>query len=102
LNLLQLTDELSLYLCMQEPGTPKDQERTPFKDGLRSSSSLNGSVLQLEWSTKDSLKLNPFPLLKSAVFSYPSRTVRKDRIAEIGLAPAYAEATDQQHTFTIA
>ncbi|MFC5702399.1 DUF3891 family protein [Cohnella faecalis] len=102
LNLLQLCDELSLYLCFQDPGTPKDKELLPYKDGFqRSVSFLDGVKLSAEWTEPGHLKLTPFPLCKPVQLTYAAKYVSKDRIGDIGLAAAYSEAPLQIRAFTV-
>jgi hypothetical protein len=102
LGLLQLCDELSLYVCVQKPGTPKDQEKLPYKDGFMSTSSfLNGSKTVPCWLSSDRLELAPSPFRDEATFSYKAKQVSKNRIGEVGLAPAYWEASEQEVVFTI-
>lgn len=102
LNLLQLCDELSLYLCAQDPGTSKNKELLPYKEGFHLKSSfLDGSALVPEWISPDQLQLTPFPLQKQQTLSYPAKIIAKTRIHEIGLVPAYTETAATVRTFTI-
>jgi hypothetical protein len=102
LSLLQLCDELSLYVCVQEPGTPKEQEKLPYKDGFMSTSSfLNGAKTVPRWLSPDRLELAPSPFRNETAFSFRAKHVSRNRIREVGLAPAYWEASEQEVVFTI-
>lgn len=100
--LFQFLDELSLYLCMQDPGTQKDRAVFPRKDGFQLPRSFaEGTKLIPEWIDENNLILAPYPLKESATFTYRAKIILKTRIHEVGLASAYAEAIETARTFTI-
>lgn len=89
LNALVLCDELSLFVCMQQPGTPR-QRYEWFADGFRFS--VPGSVhtrLYADWRDEEHVQLFPFPFDGHVQTVVPYKEVNKADIAKYGIAKAY-------------
>jgi hypothetical protein len=100
--MVQFCDDLSLYLCMQEPGTPKADEFPWFKDGFREIFSFtDGLKIIAEWLDSKQVSLRPFPLASPAVVSIKIKEVKKANISLWGIAKAYSDTEWKERTFTL-
>ncbi|MDQ0207765.1 DUF3891 family protein [Alkalicoccobacillus murimartini] len=70
-NLLQFCDDLSLYICMNSPGTPKSEEVSWFKDGFTQPFSFAPTGIKAEWMNAHEIKLDPFPFKEPLSVSFP-------------------------------
>ncbi|MCZ8512708.1 DUF3891 family protein [Paenibacillus filicis] len=94
-KLLQLCDDLSLYVCLNEPGTAKEAEHPWFRSGFARSEafhSLGDRPLVGRWLDERTMTVDGTPFREAFVLHLRSKRVAKDRIAEHGIALAYAEA----------
>ncbi|WP_018922304.1 DUF3891 family protein [Salsuginibacillus kocurii] len=65
LKLLQFCDDLSLFICMNRPGVPKDEEVAWFRSGFRQTFSLLGhKTIHASWSGRHTVRVHPFPFEK--------------------------------------
>jgi hypothetical protein len=100
--MVQFCDDLSLYLCMQEPGTPKEDEFPWFKDGFRETFSFtNGEKIMAEWLDLKNVSLSPSPLASPANVSIKLKEVKKENIHRWGIAKAYKDTEWKERTFTL-
>lgn len=89
LNTLMLCDELSLFVCMEPPGTPRDQYEW-FAEGFRLSfPNTYQSVLHADWKDQKHVQLSPFPLNRPVQTAVPYKEVKKMDITKYGIAKAY-------------
>ena len=70
-KLLQFCDDLSLYICMNQPGIPKSEEVSWFKDGFTQPFSFAPSGIKAEWINETDIKLEPFPFKEPITISFP-------------------------------
>ncbi|NKE06625.1 DUF3891 family protein [Mesobacillus selenatarsenatis] len=90
LNLLKFCDNLSLYICLNEPGTPKEQEHYFYKKGFpQKFSFMNDQTIHAVWLDKETVSLSHSPFSKKLNVTLPYKAVEKDQIEEIGLVSAY-------------
>lgn len=90
LNLLKFCDNLSLYICLNEPGTPKEQEHYFYKKGFPQKFSFtNDQTIHAEWLDQETVSLSHSPFLKKLTVTLPYKAVKKELIKEMGLASAY-------------
>lgn len=92
-RLLQFCDDLSLYLALHEPGTPKSETHPWWQDGFSGSEDFpftEGRRIEAEWQGS-TLTLDPYPFTERVELMIPLRRVSKADIAAKGLARAYAE-----------
>lgn len=100
--IVQFCDDLSLYLCMQEPGTPKADEFSWFKDGFSELFPFtDGQKIVAEWVDSKQVSLTPFPLVSPTVISVKIKEVKKANIQQWGIAKAYKDAEWKERTFTL-
>ncbi|MGI8313991.1 DUF3891 family protein [Halobacillus mangrovi] len=98
---LQFCDDLSLYVCMQEPGIPKEQEVPWFKDGFRQTFDFAPDGIMANWVDQTQVSVNSFPFSRPFEVHIPYRSVSKKAIEEKGLEKAYHEAETAQRTVKI-
>ncbi|SHF71642.1 DUF3891 family protein [Ornithinibacillus halophilus] len=92
-GLVQLGDNLSLYLCLNEPGINKENEHPFFKSGIPLNSALIGfqeSTLQLRWKNSSTVEIHEFPFKSSFHVRWKEKVVKKQLIQDVGLLEAYA------------
>lgn len=100
--MVQFCDDLSLYLCMQEPGTPKEDEFPWFKDGFREIFPFtNGQKIIANWLDAKQVSLSPFPLASPAEVSIELKEVKKTAINQWGIAKAYKDAEWRERRFVL-
>ncbi|WNF24703.1 DUF3891 family protein [Mesobacillus jeotgali] len=93
LNLLKFCDNLSLYICLNEPGTPKEQEHYFYKKGFpQKFSFMNDQTIHAEWLDQETVSLSHSPFSKKLQVIFLFKAVEKQLINEIGLAPAYLDS----------
>jgi hypothetical protein len=91
-DLLQFCDDLSLYVCLQEPGTKKEDEISWFKGGFQQLFPFtHHKKIMAHWIDKQSISLNPFPLEEKVELTIRIKEVEKRKIAELGIGDAYKE-----------
>ncbi|KGE20757.1 DUF3891 family protein [Paenibacillus wynnii] len=103
-RLLQFCDDLSLYMALNEPGSPKSEEHPWWKDGFSGSEDFGfteGCVITAEWKDKHTLKLNPFPFTESFEVVLPLRRMPKAEVEAKGIARAYRDTPQQEFTIVI-
>lgn len=72
LGLLKLCDDLSLFLCLNEPG---QNEHPWYREGFR----REGEFLQPVWEARDQLRIDPSPFRGSFEVTIPYQVVSRDR-----------------------
>lgn len=97
---LQFCDDLSLYVCMQEPGTPKEKEVSWFKNGFRQPFDFAPGGMIAHWKDQETVSVEPFPFEESFSIEIPYRTVSKKAITDKGLSKAFHEADIQNQRIT--
>ncbi|MDQ0220709.1 DUF3891 family protein [Peribacillus cavernae] len=100
--MVQFCDDLSLYLCIQEPGTPKAEEFPWFKNGFREIFPFtDGHKIIAEWLDSKQVSLRPFPLAFPAAVSIKVKEVMKADIHQWGIEKAYRDTDWKERTFTL-
>lgn len=90
LNLLKFCDNLSLYICLNDPGTPKDQEHYFYRNGFPQKFAFaDKKPIHAKWLDQETVSLSTFPFKKELRVILPYKAVEKKQIKEIGLAAAY-------------
>ena len=88
-QLLQLCDDISLYVCMNREGAAKDEEHPWFRDGF--DSLVDGQQFLAEWVDARSIRISPCPFESEWSAVLRSKHVLKSRAAEVGLNQSYQE-----------
>ncbi|GAA0366321.1 DUF3891 family protein [Bacillus horti] len=92
-KLIQLCDNASLYICLNEPGVTKNDEFPWYRQGFKQKlETLNHEVIVPEWLSVDTVRLAPFPLAKKIEVQVPYKRVEKHEIGRSGLVKAYEKA----------
>lgn len=103
-ELLKFADNISLYICLNEPGARKHEEHKFFREGIPVAQSLlstpEGKVAAY-WGNQDTICLDPFPF--SEAFSIPvwSKNISRDSVADIGLLKSYEMTNPQKIDITL-
>ncbi|MFL1674445.1 DUF3891 family protein [Paenibacillus dendritiformis] len=103
-RLLQFCDDLSLYVCLNEPGTAKEDEFPWYQDGFERTEAFNpetGTQLVAEWVSETEVRVRPFPFLAPFTTKLRSKVVPNSLVEAIGIGKAYrqTEWTEQTLTF---
>jgi hypothetical protein len=98
---LQFCDDLSLYVCMQETGTSKEEEVSWFKNGFRQPFDFAPAGMIAHWEDQEKVSVEPFPFEKSFSIELPYRAVSKKSIADKSLSKAFNEADLHSQRITI-
>lgn len=103
-RLLQFCDDLSLYMGLNEPGSPKSEEHPWWKEGFSGSedfSFTSGRTITAEWKDKSTLVLDPFPFKKTLQVTFMLRRVQKSQIAQKGIVHAYNHTPEEECTIVV-
>lgn len=99
-RLLQFCDDLSLYVCLNEPGISKQDEHPWYRNGIDNSEFLTEDLRQInaQWNNGREIRVHPFPFDSDFTATLRQKHVPKDHILKHGLGKAYkqAEYIDQQ------
>ncbi|UOR10718.1 DUF3891 family protein [Halobacillus amylolyticus] len=97
---LQFCDDLSLYVCMQEPGVAKENEMAWFREGFSQRFDVAPGGVMPYWVDTEHVSLDPFPFESSFEVTIPYRTVSCSEVEQIGLADAFSQAELRERTVT--
>jgi hypothetical protein len=90
LSLLKWCDNLSLYICLNEPGTIKENEHPFYRNGITSPFSFtNHKPIQVQWADEETVSLSVSPLVKELQVQLIFKEVKKEDIQANGLVAAY-------------
>ena len=88
--LVQLGDNISLYICLNDPGTAKKDEHNFFKKGIPLAKALDLSEkMHLLWENDNTINIDPFPFDKPITFHLKQKEISKKDIAQYGLMEVY-------------
>ncbi|OMF27156.1 hypothetical protein BK133_19550 [Paenibacillus sp. FSL H8-0548] len=94
---LLLCDELSLFVCMDQPGTPR-QNYEWFANGFPYWFDRSGQTsLIADWKDHSTITLDPFPFSKEVEASLFYKEVSKASIGANGIAAAYQREQLKEH-----
>lgn len=94
---LFLCDELSLFVCMERPGTPRQQYEW-FAEGFQFWFGEPGqTTLKADWADEKTIELSPFPFIREIESVLPYKRVSKADIRKHGIAAAYAGEKTVEH-----
>ncbi|MCR6110953.1 DUF3891 family protein [Bacillus sp. A301a_S52] len=102
-DLLQLCDNLSLYLCMNPWGAGKEEEVSWFKAGFpQKLRPLNGEKFQAFWQSETEVKLTPFPFQTNCLhIRLPYKKLIKERLTRLTITDEYKKAPVKYHPIVI-
>jgi hypothetical protein len=92
LYLLKFCDNLSLYLCLNEPGVDKAHENPWYRKGIPYSDQfafMNQQLIQASWADEHTVRVEPFPFEQpfSVVLRY--KELPKQQINATGLTACF-------------
>jgi hypothetical protein len=93
-RILQFCDDLSVFVCLNEPGNNKDAEHPWFINGIPNSNILNenkAKPIMVSWLNDQLIKIDAFPFDHEFTASHKFKSVAKNKIEELGIAQAYEE-----------
>lgn len=92
--LLQFSDNLSLYLCLNQHGVEKHDEHPWFRNGFKNTELFHPEQkpLKAHWKSQDEVIIDSYPFIKDFQLTLPSKEVSKYAMAELGIAEAYKNA----------
>lgn len=88
---LILCDELSLFACMKEPGTPTSQYEWFARGFSYSAGNTGADRIFAEWCESDTIELTPYPFVRPVELSVVYKEVSKEAARRYGIAHAYSE-----------
>jgi hypothetical protein len=100
-ELLRFCDNVSLYLCLNEPGSAKAVGHLWYRDGIPFPDRMVPSqqLLQANWQGPDRVHLHPFPFSHSFPVSISYKELAKADLTPQGLAASYQEAPQKVFRF---
>ncbi|MBX0292375.1 DUF3891 family protein [Hymenobacter sp. HSC-4F20] len=105
LHLLKFCDNLSLYLCLNEPGVSKAREYPWFTNGIPLSDFFaftQGTLVQASWATKNRVQITPSPFARNFPVTLRYRELPKDHVSGGSLAAGLERASWQKLDIWIA
>jgi hypothetical protein len=94
-RLLRFADNLSLYLCLNEPGSSKAQEHPWYQEGIPFSENFgftNQQKIRANWPTPHEVHVQPSPFAEAFPVTLRYRELPKTQLAAAGLGQCFAEA----------
>jgi hypothetical protein len=94
LNLLKFCDNLSLYICLNEPGTSKEQEHYFYRKGFPQYFTFaDKKPINAKWLDEDTVSLSTSPFKKELHVTLSYKAVEKEKIKTYGLSAAYSKSS---------
>jgi len=100
-EILQFFDNLSLYICLNEPGSKKEHEHPFFKSGITLPTLFKGGTLHAKWNSLSDIQLDHTLFTTNTTITLQQKVVSKSTISEIGLQQAYEKAPLEEKLITI-
>lgn len=98
LSILKFCDNLSLYICLNEPGAKKEKEHHFFQNGISPSFSFaDNKPIQVQWADQETVSLSVSPMEKEVQVQLRFKEVKKEDIMANGLLSAFTK-TPYSHT----
>ncbi len=93
-RLLQLCDDLSLYVCLNEPGVSKEEEHKWYRKGFKNSEifSVNHEFIKAEWKSKQHVSIHDFPFEQDFQAQIAIKHILKSERDKEGVEQAYHQA----------
>ncbi|ADU30436.1 DUF3891 family protein [Evansella cellulosilytica] len=102
-RLLQLCDNLSLYLCMNEWGVEKEKEISWFKEGFpQRIPPAKKEKMRARWINKTTVVISPFPFKKECItVVIPYKKIPKSNYSKAHFKEIYINNKLEYHTVKI-
>lgn len=98
-GLLKFCDNVSLYLCLNEPGIAKQQEHPFFKNGIPIPFTFDffqKEKAHIHWQDKQTAAMEVFPFTKPIDFTLKQKAVAKQAILDKGLLGSYQTTPSEE------
>jgi hypothetical protein len=93
LDILKFCDNLSLYICLNEPGTTKEKEHPFFRESFPQRFAFaSNEPIAAQWISKLTVTLSNSPLSKKLKVQLPYKELEKEHIKVFGLKAAWQQA----------
>ncbi|REE88940.1 uncharacterized protein DUF3891 [Paenibacillus taihuensis] len=89
LNMLQLCDDLSLYVCLNQPGATKEEEHPWYKEAF--GTAIQNQAFRAKWINNVEIGLQPFPFIRDFKVSLRIKHVSRELRAQYGIGKAYMD-----------
>lgn len=99
-GLLQLCDNLSLYICLNEPGISKEAEHPFFRDGMPIPDSLHvfqEDKLDIQWADEKTVTISECPFSNPLTVTIKQKKISKKAIKFEGLLNSYQKAAYEEN-----
>jgi hypothetical protein len=94
-DLLQFSDNLSLYLCLNEPGVTKEKEHPWYREGFPQQFPFaGGKKIMARWVDDETVSIKPFPFREELTVNLVTKQVNREAIAKSGVAEAYRQTPE--------
>lgn len=103
-RLLQFCDDVSLYVCLNEPGVSKEKEHPWYRNGFKNSEIFdreNKQQVIARWMDNQHIVFSPFPFQESFDAQLKIKIVPKEIVREEGIAEAYKSTSWSNRKVTI-
>ncbi|WP_394233544.1 DUF3891 family protein [Niallia oryzisoli] len=93
-ELLRFGDDISLYLCLNEPGVSKEKEHYFFQNGIKLPVELEDkkiTQMTLHWRNKHTVSVRPFPFDGTVTVKIKQKVIPKPDLIKYGLIKCYTE-----------
>ncbi|MFK9092616.1 DUF3891 family protein [Bacillus salipaludis] len=95
LKILKFCDNLSLYICLNEPGVEKVNEHPFFRNGIPEAFPFtDDQPIHAHWMDLETVSLSVSPLSKEVSVYLPFKEVKIEEIMSNGLLKAYSETPE--------
>ncbi|MCM3443810.1 DUF3891 family protein [Metabacillus halosaccharovorans] len=104
LEILKFLDNLSIYICINEPGVPKSDEFPWYQNGFEGTELFSvekSDRIVAYWLNEGYIGLTPFPFTRAFEVTMPTKIVGKCDIKEKGIIEAYKDVPAVFRTFKI-
>jgi Protein of unknown function (DUF3891) len=94
-GLLKLGDDLSLYMCLNEPGVPKEKEHFFFRNGITlpmKPGDEKQAKMALAWRDQQTISAHPFPFKERITVKIKQKVINKKELLTNGLIKSYEKA----------
>ncbi len=93
-KILQFADNISLYICLNDPGVSQENVHPFFKQGIAISTNIDGIAKEsigAHWKDEDTIILKGLPYVKPFTISIQQKNVSKQAIHEQGILKTYEQ-----------
>jgi len=94
-GLLKLGDDLSLYMCLNEPSVSKEKEHYFFRNGITlplETGDVRQPKMNIKWRDQNTISAYPFPFSDTISIKIKQKVISKNTILANGLIESYQKA----------